>query len=96
MDGNVPTCECVKGYVPKFPQQWQISYQSNGFLRYCKMKFPDTSSSWFSKIMDLEECRTCSAYANLDICGRGSVDRCLPSMLYVEVSRCNRMSLVME
>ncbi|KEH19636.1 hypothetical protein MTR_8g465480 [Medicago truncatula] len=37
------------------------------------MKFPDTkSSSWFSKIMDLEECRTCSAYANLDICGRGS------------------------
>ncbi|RHN41000.1 hypothetical protein MtrunA17_Chr8g0361291 [Medicago truncatula] len=68
MDGNVPTCECVKGYVPKFPQQWQISYQSNGFLRYCKMKFPDTSSSWFSKIMDLEECRTCSAYANLDIC----------------------------
>lgn len=72
MDGNVPTCECVKGYVPKFPQQWQISYQSNGFLRYCKMKFPDTSSSWFSKIMDLEECRTCSAYANLDICGRGS------------------------
>jgi hypothetical protein len=95
MDGNFPTCECMKGYVPKFPKQWNISYWSNGcvpknksncensykdgFLRYSKMKLPDTSSSLFSKIMDLEECRnsclencSCSAYANLDIRNGGS------------------------
>lgn len=95
MDGNVPTCECMKGYVPKFPQQWKISYWSNGcvpknksncensrrdgFMRYSKMKLPDTSSSWFSKIMDLKECKNsclknclCTAFANLDIRGGGS------------------------
>ncbi|KAG4390253.1 hypothetical protein GLYMA_06G258101v4 [Glycine max] len=43
------------------------------------MKLPDTSSSWFSKIMNLHECQnsclkncSCSAYANLDIRDGGS------------------------
>ena len=26
MDGNSPTCECLKGFVPKFPDQWNLSY----------------------------------------------------------------------
>ena len=95
MNGNAPTCECLKGYVPKFPEQWNISYWSNGcvrraeldcnnnntdgFLRYTDMKLPDTSSSWFSKTMNLEECQkaclkncSCTAYANLDIRRGGS------------------------
>ena len=93
MDGNVATCECLKGYVPKFPKQWNTSYWSNGcvrktaldcsntygFLRYTDVKLPDTSSSWFSKTMNLEECQksclkncSCTAYANMDIRNGGS------------------------
>ncbi|XP_012573952.1 G-type lectin S-receptor-like serine/threonine-protein kinase At4g27290 [Cicer arietinum] len=95
MDGNVPICKCLKGYVPKFPRQWNISYWSNGcvpknksncensykdgFLKYSDIKLPDTSLSWFSKIMNLEECKhsclkncSCTAYANLDIRNGGS------------------------
>ncbi|CAJ1978625.1 unnamed protein product [Sphenostylis stenocarpa] len=94
MYGNTPKCDCLKGYVPKFPEQWNISYWSGGcvpmnkyvcknhtgyFLRYTNMKLPDTSLSWFSKAMNLEECQkscvkncSCSAYANLDIRDGGS------------------------
>ena len=82
-----------KRIYPKFPEQWNISYWSNGcvrntsldcndtdgFLKYIDMKLPDTSSSWFSETMNLEECRksclencSCTAYANLDIRNGGS------------------------
>ncbi|RDX84538.1 G-type lectin S-receptor-like serine/threonine-protein kinase, partial [Mucuna pruriens] len=73
IDGNLPTCQCLKGYVPKFPEQWNITYWSNGcvprnksncknsktdrFWRYPDVKLPDTSSSWFSKTTSLEECQ---------------------------------------
>ncbi|RDY03952.1 G-type lectin S-receptor-like serine/threonine-protein kinase, partial [Mucuna pruriens] len=73
MHGNVPKCECLKGYVPKFPEQWNISYWFSGcvtrnksicknnntdsFWRYTNMKLPDSSSSWFNKTMKLEECQ---------------------------------------
>ncbi|KAL2985156.1 hypothetical protein AAZX31_12G134300 [Glycine max] len=53
--------------------------QSDGFLKYKHMKLPDTSSSWFSKTMNLEDCKklclencSCVAYANLDMRGGGS------------------------
>ncbi|XP_027355257.1 uncharacterized protein LOC113865090 [Abrus precatorius] len=95
MDGNVPKCECLKGYVPNFPQQWNMSYwssgcaprnksmftnsTSDGFWRYSNMKLPDTSLSWFSKTLNLEECQksclknsSCTSYANLDIRSGGS------------------------
>ncbi|KAL2327798.1 hypothetical protein Fmac_021225 [Flemingia macrophylla] len=95
MDGNAPKCNCLKGYVPKFPDQWDVSYWSSGcitrknstcksnnkdgFLKHTNMKLPDTSSSWYSKIMNLDECEKkclknclCTAYTNLDIRGRGS------------------------
>ena len=93
VDGSLATCDCLKGYFPKFPEQWNISYWSNGcvkktaldcsntdgFLRYTDMKLPDTSSSWFSKTMNLGECQksclencSCTAYANLDIRNGGS------------------------
>ncbi|TKY66615.1 G-type lectin S-receptor serine/threonine-protein kinase [Spatholobus suberectus] len=95
MDGNAPKCECLKGYVPKFPEQWNISYWSSGcvtrnksicknnstdsFWRYTNMKLPDSSSSWYNKTMNLEECQksclkncSCTAYTNLDIRGGGS------------------------
>ncbi|XP_004509984.1 G-type lectin S-receptor-like serine/threonine-protein kinase At4g27290 [Cicer arietinum] len=73
MDGNIPKCECLKGYVPKFPEQWNMSYWSNGcfpriksvcgddniggFLKYTEMKLPDTSASLYNKTMNLVECQ---------------------------------------
>ncbi|XP_057453087.1 G-type lectin S-receptor-like serine/threonine-protein kinase At4g27290 [Lotus japonicus] len=92
MDSNLPTCECLKGYVPKFPQQWKVYYWKNGcvpknesncennithktegFFKYTQTKYPDTSSSWFNKSMNLEDCKlaclrncSCVACANLD------------------------------
>ncbi|KAG5117370.1 hypothetical protein JHK84_043483 [Glycine max] len=92
---NRPTCECLRGYVPKSPNQWNIgirldgcvprnksdckSSYTDGFWRYTYMKLPDTSSSWFNKTMNLDECRklclqncSCTAYANLDIRDGGS------------------------
>jgi hypothetical protein len=73
MNENVPRCECLKGYVPKFPEQWNISYWSSGcvpkiksvcgnnntsgFLKYREMKLPDTSSSWYNETMNLVECQ---------------------------------------
>ncbi|XLT86132.1 hypothetical protein HN873_007885, partial [Arachis hypogaea] len=71
MDGNAPTCACLKAYVSKFPKQWNMSDWSSGcvrktlldcnntdgFLRYRDMKLPDTSSSTYNKTMNLEECR---------------------------------------
>ncbi|KAK7251677.1 hypothetical protein RIF29_35077 [Crotalaria pallida] len=73
MDGDIVTCECLKGFVPKNPEQWNISHWSDGcvlrtkldcnnsntdgFLIYTNMKLPDTSSSWFSETMNFEDCR---------------------------------------
>ncbi|RZB75857.1 G-type lectin S-receptor-like serine/threonine-protein kinase [Glycine soja] len=73
MDGNSQTCDCIKGYVPKFPEQWNVSKWYNGcvprnkpdctninidgLLRYTDLKLPDTSSSWFNTTMSLEECK---------------------------------------
>nr|KYP55933.1 Putative serine/threonine-protein kinase receptor [Cajanus cajan] len=94
-DGNSPTCECLRGYVPKYPDQWNVAIWSDGcvprnisncknsyadgFLKYTHLKLPDTSSSWFNRTMNLDECRksclkncSCAAYANLDIRDGGS------------------------
>ncbi|GAU37499.1 hypothetical protein TSUD_275510 [Trifolium subterraneum] len=90
-DNNHPNCECMKGYAPKFPEEWNLAFWSNGcirtkkpgytdgFLKYTLVKVPDTSSSWFSKKLNLEECRnsclrngSCAAYANIDIRNGGS------------------------
>ncbi|MED6221081.1 hypothetical protein PIB30_051038 [Stylosanthes scabra] len=67
---SIATCECLKGYVPKFPQQWDMLNWSDGcvrksslscnntnsFLSYSEIKVPDTSSSWYNQTMNLEEC----------------------------------------
>ncbi|XP_057448809.1 G-type lectin S-receptor-like serine/threonine-protein kinase At4g27290 isoform X2 [Lotus japonicus] len=94
-NGYVATCECLKGYAPKSPQQWSLqnwtdgcvprnkticknSY-TDGFWTYTYSKLPDTSSSWFNKTMNLEECKvlclrncSCVAYANLYVTNGGT------------------------
>ncbi|XLR43207.1 hypothetical protein S83_027867 [Arachis hypogaea] len=95
VDSNVAICKCLKGYIPnpKFPRPQNMSYWSNGcerkvalgcnntngFLRYTGIKLPDTSSSWYSETMNLQECQkfclknsSCSAYSSLDIRNGGS------------------------
>ncbi|MED6123014.1 hypothetical protein PIB30_045356 [Stylosanthes scabra] len=95
VDSNVAICKCLKGYIPnpKLSKQENMSYWSNGcvrkdaldcnntdgFLSYTGIKLPDTSSSWYSETMNLQECQkfclkncSCSAYSSLDIRNGGS------------------------
>ncbi|KAL2327821.1 hypothetical protein Fmac_021248 [Flemingia macrophylla] len=70
---NSPSCECLRGYVPKYPDQWNVTIwidgcvprnksncnnrHTDGFLKYTHLKLPDTSSSWFNTTMNLDECQ---------------------------------------
>ncbi|RZB75850.1 G-type lectin S-receptor-like serine/threonine-protein kinase SD1-1 [Glycine soja] len=93
IDNDDSTCNCITGYSPQFSEYSSISpngcfptiksncndSHSDDFLKYKHMKLPDTSSSWFSKTMNLEDCKklclencSCAAYANLDMRGGGS------------------------
>ncbi|KAK3427068.1 hypothetical protein EUGRSUZ_F03372 [Eucalyptus grandis] len=65
-----PVCRCLKGFVPRFSQEWDILDWSNGcvrrnpldcekdiFVKYSWVKLPDTRSSWFNESMNLQECK---------------------------------------
>ncbi|KAI6675916.1 hypothetical protein NL676_036712 [Syzygium grande] len=65
-----PVCGCLKGFTPKYSQQWDNLDWSNGcvrrtpldcrtdiFVKYSGVKLPDTSNSWFNKTMSLQECQ---------------------------------------
>ncbi|KAJ9153668.1 hypothetical protein P3X46_027086 [Hevea brasiliensis] len=68
-----PICQCLKGFVPKSPDQWNSGALSDGckhnkslgcskgtgdgFLKFRGLKLPDTTYSWVNKSMNLEECR---------------------------------------
>ncbi|KAG5551158.1 hypothetical protein RHGRI_009549 [Rhododendron griersonianum] len=87
---NSPMCECLDKFLPKYPKDWDRFDWSrgcvrktplgcheggeDGFVKYSRVKLPDTRNSWFDTRMSLEECRrtclkncSCMAYANLDI-----------------------------
>ncbi|XP_075669897.1 G-type lectin S-receptor-like serine/threonine-protein kinase At4g27290 [Castanea sativa] len=67
---NSPLCGCLRGFVPKSPQDWNATDWSNGcvrktpldcgdgdgFLKYSGFKLPDTRMSWHNRTMDLKEC----------------------------------------
>ena len=68
---DIPKCQCMKGFVPKYPNDWAMADWSSGcvrrtslncqhgdgFLKYLGIKLPDTqNSSWFNVSMDLKEC----------------------------------------
>ncbi|KAK7401871.1 hypothetical protein VNO78_13702 [Psophocarpus tetragonolobus] len=69
---NSPTCECLQGFIPKSPENWNSQNwtdgcvrrvnldcsNSDGFLKYQGLKLPDTSASWFDKSMNLKECES--------------------------------------
>ncbi|KAL6313969.1 hypothetical protein AAG906_011699 [Vitis piasezkii] len=65
-----PRCGCIKGFVPKFPDQWDRVDWSNGcvrstsldcqkgdgFAKVSGVKLPDTRNTSFNESMNLEEC----------------------------------------
>ncbi|XP_019196484.1 PREDICTED: G-type lectin S-receptor-like serine/threonine-protein kinase At4g27290 [Ipomoea nil] len=66
-----PPCDCLKGFIPKYPQDWEATDWSNGcvrrtpldcgdadrFLIYRGVKLPDTRHSWYDRSIGLEECK---------------------------------------
>ncbi|MED6111355.1 hypothetical protein PIB30_051606 [Stylosanthes scabra] len=90
-----PPCECLTGFKPKLSRQWEAldwtegciqseewkcrEKNRDGFQRFSGLKMPDTTKSWASGNLTLDDCRvkcwqncSCAAYANLDIRGEGS------------------------
>ncbi|MED6167537.1 hypothetical protein PIB30_003509 [Stylosanthes scabra] len=65
-----PVCECLEGFVPKFPGKWKDSYWSDGCVRITPLScsnddfkkvtgivLPDTAASWYNRTMNLLECK---------------------------------------
>ncbi|EOY12715.1 Serine/threonine kinases,protein kinases,ATP binding,sugar binding,kinases,carbohydrate binding, putative [Theobroma cacao] len=65
-----PECSCLKGFVPKFPNQWNIKQWSDGcvrktplncstdgFIKYSGVKLPDSGKSWFNYSINLDGCK---------------------------------------
>ncbi|XP_030440747.2 G-type lectin S-receptor-like serine/threonine-protein kinase At4g27290 [Syzygium oleosum] len=90
---NLPVCQCLPGFSPKSPEKWKSMDWSGGckrnqplecgdrdaFVKFGRLKLPDTTFSWVNRTLDLKECRakclrncSCMAYTNSDITGAGS------------------------
>ncbi|XP_031391154.1 G-type lectin S-receptor-like serine/threonine-protein kinase At4g27290 [Punica granatum] len=69
---NSPKCQCLKGFVPKSLNSWQVGDWSRGcfrstelacpegkdkFMKHSGIKLPDTRSSWFNRSISLAECK---------------------------------------
>ncbi|RDX96534.1 G-type lectin S-receptor-like serine/threonine-protein kinase, partial [Mucuna pruriens] len=68
-----PICQCLDGFEPKSPQQWNAMdwrqgcvrsgewscgvKDKDGFHRFVGMKLPNTTYSWVNASMTLEECK---------------------------------------
>ncbi|KAK7272482.1 hypothetical protein RJT34_29101 [Clitoria ternatea] len=78
---NYFLCNCLDGFVPKTSDTYgdcirrtELSCHGDGFLKFSRLKLPDTDRSLFNGNMSLEDCRTlclkncsCTAYAALDV-----------------------------
>ncbi|XP_018443883.2 S-locus-specific glycoprotein S13 isoform X2 [Raphanus sativus] len=64
-----PNCNCIRGFVPKNRQQWdlregsegcvrttQLSCTGDGFLRLNNMKLPDTKTATVDRRIDVKKC----------------------------------------
>jgi len=68
-----PICQCLEGFEPKSPQNWDASNWTQGcvrkgeedwrcgvnddFVRFYGLKLPDTSHTWVDANMTLENCK---------------------------------------
>ncbi|KAI9071358.1 hypothetical protein K1719_046685 [Acacia pycnantha] len=71
--GGAPMCQCLRGFSPKSPKNWDALDWSegcvrseswsckvknkDGFLKMSGLKLPDTTHTWVDASMTLEECR---------------------------------------
>ncbi|XVF78680.1 hypothetical protein PTKIN_Ptkin14bG0155100 [Pterospermum kingtungense] len=90
---QVVPCQCLKGFKPNTSQirdsiNWSRGCLRNKpldcqkgdtFIKFDRLKLPDTAHTWVDKSIDLEECKakclqncSCMAYTNTDIRGMGS------------------------
>ncbi|RID58978.1 hypothetical protein BRARA_F02233 [Brassica rapa] len=64
-----PNCNCIRGFVPKNTQQWdlkdgsqgcvrrtRLSGSGDGFLRLNNMKLPDTKTATVDRTIDVKKC----------------------------------------
>ncbi|KAG5235831.1 S locus glycop domain-containing protein/B lectin [Salix suchowensis] len=70
---NSPVCNCLNGFVPRVPSDWDKTDWSGGcvrkvalncsgdkFRKLSGVKMPETRKSWFNRSMNQEECKnTC-------------------------------------
>ncbi|XP_074366227.1 G-type lectin S-receptor-like serine/threonine-protein kinase At4g27290 [Apium graveolens] len=68
---NAPRCECLRGFVPRFPEKWNAADWSDGcirrtnlvcgtkegFLKHSGVKLPDTRQSWYDMTINHHECK---------------------------------------
>ncbi|XVF78679.1 hypothetical protein PTKIN_Ptkin14bG0155000 [Pterospermum kingtungense] len=90
---QVVPCQCLKGFKPNTSQIRDSTNWSRGcvrnkpldcqkgdtFIKFGRLKLPDSAHTWVDKSIDLEECRakclqncSCMAYTNTNITGEGS------------------------
>ncbi|KAI9186341.1 hypothetical protein LWI28_016329 [Acer negundo] len=64
-------CECLKGFTPKSPEEWEIlnwtegcvrraslnCNHNDGFLKHEAVKLPDTSNSWVDNNISFAKCK---------------------------------------
>ncbi|KAK4255696.1 hypothetical protein QN277_008661 [Acacia crassicarpa] len=71
--GETPICQCLPGFLPKSPRNWNVldwaegcirnkSWSCKGknsdyFVKFSGLKLPDTTYSWVNTSMTLEECK---------------------------------------
>ncbi|KAK3424225.1 hypothetical protein EUGRSUZ_F01024 [Eucalyptus grandis] len=74
MSNQLPYCQCLKGFTPKSPDEWNSTdwsqgcvrnkplncstRDSDGFIKYSNMKLPDTTHCLVDSTLSLEDCRT--------------------------------------
>lgn len=74
MTNQLPYCQCLKGFTPKNPDEWNSTdwsqgcdrnkplncstRDSDGFVKYSNMKLPDTTHCLVDSTLSLEDCRT--------------------------------------
>ncbi|XP_015170171.1 G-type lectin S-receptor-like serine/threonine-protein kinase At4g27290 [Solanum tuberosum] len=67
---NSPPCDCLRGFEPRYPEQWyavdwsngcirktSLSCNQDGFLKFRNIKMPDSRHSWYNVSISLEECK---------------------------------------
>ncbi|KAF7822806.1 G-type lectin S-receptor-like serine/threonine-protein kinase [Senna tora] len=71
--GEFPICQCLNGFEPKSPQNWDATNWAqgcvrsqpwqcgvkgrDGFKRFSGLKLPDVTNTWANGSMTLEECK---------------------------------------